>query len=128
MVGPLPDVHHRMPGPGAAVSAAPRGVAYIALEGDLDVCSEARLRQRLTSVLDAGTACLVLDLRDVAFLDCAGLRALLLARRLVEARGGRLLLTRVPDHVRRVIALTGTGTLLEDRPFRRGPVPQPRAV
>ena len=124
----VPEVNRRILRVDATLDAGWPAVAHVAVHGDMDLCSRPGLQQRITSALDAGASCLVIDLGDVGFLDCAGLGTLLFARRLVEARGGCLRLTHVPDGVRRVLALTGSGGLLTDVPVEPHRARPPRAV
>lgn len=80
--------------------------ARVAVAGDLDRAG-ASLVEGLACRLARRGRDLVLDLRDVAFLDCGGLNALLKIRRVTESRGGDFRLEHVAPTVRRVIELTG---------------------
>jgi anti-sigma B factor antagonist len=73
----------------------------IVLAGDLDLLTAPVLQRALKAVSDAGSAPLVLDVSDLAFMDCAGLRILD-----AYARGGRLHLVRPAREVRRLLELT----------------------
>ena len=98
--------------------------AVLRVEGDVDLSSSGPLEASVASVVDSGVRRLVLDLGDVAFLDCAGIRLLLTVRELTESKGGWLRLERVPPMVLRVLRLTGTHTLLglePDLPRPAGP-------
>ena len=82
----------------------------IRVHGDLDLSTAAELANAIE--LDCqGAARLTIDLSDLSFLDCAGLRVLLYARARAESNGGDLLLVRGRDSVQRVFRLAG----LEDR-------------
>ena len=50
---------------------------------------------------------LVVDLRDVTFLDSSGLSALVQLRRDVVANGGALVLSDVPDRIRALLQVSG---------------------
>src|SRR4051794_34156037 len=78
----------------------------VTLAGELDVTCIPILGTLLSRATPLARD-LVLDLSDVTFIDCAGVTALLTARRHTEARGGTLILQHVPPLVRRVIQLTG---------------------
>jgi anti-anti-sigma factor len=75
----------------------------VAVSGEIDVCLEGPLRIRR----ERG-ARLLLDMSGVSFMDCAGLRAILVTRRRAELRGGFVRLTAVSAAVGRIIDLTGT--------------------
>lgn len=80
--------------------------AQVAVGGDLDLAS-AWLLEGLIHRFAARGRHVVLDLKDVAFMDCGGLGALLSIRRAIESRGGSLQLEHIAPAVRRVIELTG---------------------
>jgi anti-sigma B factor antagonist len=83
------------------------GGAIVAISGEVDVCSEDPLQLSLLQVIRGCGARLTLDVSGVSFMDCAGLRALLVTRRRAEMRGGFLRLTAASAAVRRIIELTG---------------------
>jgi anti-sigma B factor antagonist len=64
---------------------------------------------------------LALDLAGVTFIDCAGINALLAARRRAQLEGGSLRVLRASPRVRRLIALTRLDAALM-------PTAAPRAV
>lgn len=90
--------------------------AVLRLEGDLDLSSAGPLEASVASVVGSGVCRLVLDMHDVTFLDCAGIRLLLTLREVTAARGGWLRLERVPAMIRRVLRLTETHVLLGVEP------------
>jgi len=53
----------------------------VRVEGELDVLTGPKLTARLNALIRASTTDVVLDLRDVRFMDSAGLQILLLTRR-----------------------------------------------
>ena len=83
------------------------GGTIVAVSGDVDVCTEALLRQALLRIIRERGARLMVDVSGVSFMDCAGLRALLATRRRAELRGGFMRLIATSAAVRRIIELTG---------------------
>ena len=83
------------------------GGTIVAVRGEVDVCTEAPLQRALLRIIRERSARLMLDLSGVAFMDCAGLRALLATRRRAELRGGSMRLIATSAAVRRIIELTG---------------------
>jgi anti-anti-sigma regulatory factor len=55
----------------------------------------------------------VLDLRDLAFIDCCGMGAIIRAGIRARHAGRRLVLVRVPAIVERMLALTGSADQVE---------------
>lgn len=88
------------------------GVVRIAVSGELDVATAPQLDAALQKQPDVA-ARVVLDLSRVSFMDSTGLRVLLQAHDVAQARGRQL--TIVPsDSVTRVIRLTGLAQRLLD--------------
>lgn len=80
----------------------------VAVSGEIDVCLEGPLQQVLLRIMRERGARLLLDMSCVSFMDCAGLRAVLVTRRRAELHGGFVRLTAVSAAVGRIIDLTGT--------------------
>jgi anti-sigma B factor antagonist len=71
-----------------------------------------QLQAVVVDLVDRGCYQLILDLERVSFMDCAGIRVLVDARRRVQEHGGSLKLVRPRPFVQRVLALTGMTTVL----------------
>lgn len=81
----------------------------VIISGELDICTEPTLQRTLTEVLGQRPERLVLDLAQVAFIDCASARLLATASRALP--GARKAVIRRPSRaVRRVLDLTGMST------------------
>ncbi|EGX54882.1 hypothetical protein SZN_35692 [Streptomyces zinciresistens K42] len=95
---------------GSPAPRAVRGTTVLALDGEIDLVAATPLASRLDALTCVDGADLVLDLRDVSFIDCAGLGVLCRTRNRVRARNGRLrLVTRDGAFLRllRVVGLAG---------------------
>jgi anti-anti-sigma factor len=78
----------------------------------LDLATAPQLEQTLReSHLHAPLV--VLDLRDLEFMDCSGVRAIVGASVRARQAGRRLVLLRGPPSVDRMFALTGSSDLVE---------------
>ena len=84
----------------------------VAVGGELDMESGPCLRDRLTCMIWANGPRLALDLTGVTFIDCAGLTALLTARKAAQAQGGWLRVVAASQCVGRLIAITGLQDVL----------------
>jgi anti-anti-sigma factor len=89
------------------------GVARIALVGDLDIAALPVLQDHLAGVEGDGVRAIMLDLRDLAFIDSSGLQAILSARSRARANGHRLILIGASPAAQRLFALTRTEFLLD---------------
>ena len=86
--------------------------AVITLEGELDLATVSELEAEIARVAEAERAAtLVIDLRELSFMDSSGLRAVLAAEARIRDAGGRCVLVRGPEGVQRVFEITR----LEDR-------------
>jgi anti-sigma B factor antagonist len=78
----------------------------VALVGELDAGEVNGFERKLVRLEQAQPPLLVIDLRDVRFIDSHGLSALLDAEARARGDGRRLMLTRPPDSVMRVFQIT----------------------
>ncbi|MCW7945215.1 sulfate transporter [Streptomyces hygroscopicus] len=83
------------------------GTTVVELRGEIDILTALPLGARLDDLTAAVHPDLVLDLRAVSFIDCAGLRLLCRAYNRVMERHGRLRL--VTDSARFLRVLSGAG-------------------
>ena len=81
-------------------------VAVVALRGELDLAGAAALEQELARLDAESPDAVVLDLRDVGFMDSSGLRVVAVASQRAEERGRRLALVPGSDQVMRVFEIT----------------------
>ncbi len=82
-------------------------IAVVALTGELDVAGAELLENELRRVAaDHQTAGLVLDLRDLDFMDSTGLRLIVLADERARADGTTFTLVRGRPDVHRVFEIT----------------------
>lgn len=84
--------------------------------GDLDLSTVATFDQEIATVVATGTSGVVVDLSDVAFVDSAGINALLKGRRVAEEHGRVFRVTRPSGLVREVLVMTGVWSHLSETP------------
>ena len=83
------------------------GDALISLTGELDLSGAGPLEEEIARLVAAdGIARVVLDLRELEFMDSSGLRMVALAARRLSAGDRSLVLVRGRDAVQRVFAIT----------------------
>jgi anti-sigma B factor antagonist len=89
------------------------GSAWVlAVSGELDLRTSPELEDRLDRVWNAGAELVILDLRQIEFMDSTGLRVLLGAHQRAQESGRLFALVRGADQVERVLTLTGVRDLL----------------
>ncbi|MFJ4682928.1 STAS domain-containing protein [Streptomyces sp. NPDC091377] len=92
------------------------GTTVVALYGEIDLMTAAPLAARLDALTSGPRPDLVLDLREVTFIDCAGLSVLCRTRNRVRARQGRLRLVAGGGGFARLLRATRLGGVFEISP------------
>jgi anti-sigma B factor antagonist len=83
------------------------GDALIVLSGELDLSGAGPLDEEIDRLAsEDGVRRVVLDLRELEFMDSSGLRLVALAERRLGAAGRELVLVRGPEAVQRVFEIT----------------------
>jgi anti-sigma B factor antagonist len=77
------------------------------LAGELDLASAPALEQQLKEVAQANPARLLLDLRNLRFMDSTGLALMIEAQQSANANGHRLAFRRGTSQVQRLFELSG---------------------
>jgi anti-sigma B factor antagonist len=86
--------------------ADPEGVV-LALHGDLDVAAAPQLEKLLDNLRSEGHGYVMLDLRELSFVDSAGVSVLIKAKKEAARDGSQFVLSRPTAQVHRVFALVG---------------------
>lgn len=87
---------------------APGGALSVYLEGELDIATGPIVREQLARAQAVAPEGLVVDLRDVTFMDASGLRVLLQAALRAKDMGHGFVLAKARPNVRAVLDLTQT--------------------
>jgi anti-sigma B factor antagonist len=83
------------------------GVAVVAVEGEIDVYTAPRLRDKISDLVGNGCYQLVVDLEAVEFLDSTGLGVLVGGLKKVRAHGGTLHLVCTQERLLKIFRITG---------------------
>jgi anti-sigma B factor antagonist len=89
------------------------GLVHMALVGELDLSSVAKVQEELRRLEEGLPETLVVDLSRLTFLDSTGLRCIVTADERAREQGRRMVLVRGPDAVQRVFAITRLDDRLE---------------
>ena len=88
----------------------------VVVHGEIDLATADAVRANLRNAFErSGTV--VLDLREVGFMDTQGLAVVIEAQQTSAAEGSQFAITRAPDHVHRLfdmIGLTSRLTVVDD--------------
>ncbi|WP_460527032.1 STAS domain-containing protein [Flindersiella endophytica] len=102
---------------GAWISAYDAGsVRVVVACGELDLAVAPQLKERLLVEVARRPDCVVVDLTEVSFLDCAALGSLLVSNRRAKLLGVEFVLVGVSGTPKRVLALTGTAEAFVSHP------------
>ncbi len=96
---------HDVPDPFSVSDELREGVCIVRVTGELDLGNAARVGEALAAQAHTPSS-VVIDLREVTFMDSTGVRELLEAKRLTEESGGRLALLAPSRPVQRVLELS----------------------
>ncbi len=80
--------------------------------GELDIATTPELEQALADAAASSAGEIVLDLRELTFMDSTGLRALAQANSRADESGVTLAIVRGPRQIERVLEISGLGSLL----------------
>lgn len=83
----------------------------IAVSGELDLASSPALQEELDRV-SSDSELLIIDLRELDFMDSTGLSVLVRAHQRAEEQGRRLAMVKGPQQVQRLLSLTGVADRL----------------
>jgi anti-sigma B factor antagonist len=104
------------------------GAVSIKLRGALDLAYAYRFDDELRHAERDASSCLVLDLRELDFVDSAGISRILAARRRARRSGRRLVLVRGSRAVQRFLALAALTEHFEYVSDPADVVAEPRAT
>jgi len=107
----------RIPGSEFSVAMHTEGsAAVVAVHGDVDLATADVLRAEVRAASERSDT-VVLDLREVSFMDTQGLAVVIEAQQAATEGGTRFVITRAPDRVHRLfdmIGLTPRLTIVDD--------------
>jgi anti-anti-sigma factor len=81
----------------------------LAVTGELDLASSPALDSELARASEAGAKLIIVDLRELEFMDSTGLSVLVKADQRAKEAGTRFGLAGGPPQVRRLLSMTGVG-------------------
>ncbi len=120
-----------MKGFGLVIEPLAGGAVRVALRGELDLEHAYTFDEELRRVEALHPPCVLLDLRELAFMDSCGLARLLAAHKRARTAGRRLLLVRGSKVVQRLFSLAAVSEAFEtvnDIPEHMRPAPAAPAV
>jgi anti-sigma B factor antagonist len=83
------------------------GHAVVALGGELDLADAPAVASHLMTAVAACGPSIIVDLADLTFIDCCGLRVLVRVLQWTRESGGDMRLAGPQQHVRKLLGTTG---------------------
>jgi len=81
--------------------------------GILDGTQANEFRQEISLLLENNTKFILIDFREVTFMDSSGLGALVLCLKTVRTAGGKLFICSINDQIRMLLELTSMDRVFE---------------
>jgi stage II sporulation protein AA (anti-sigma F factor antagonist) len=92
-------------------------ICTLILHGEADLAvADNIVEQGTSSLADTATVTLIIDMGQVTFIDSTALGALIRLRNFADAAAKQLVLTRLPDRVKKVLDIAGLGSVFDVRP------------
>ncbi|MEI1375019.1 STAS domain-containing protein [Nostoc sp. UHCC 0926] len=88
-------------------------VKVIKLTGNLNATTSQDFRQNISNILETGAKIVLVDFKDVTFMDSSGLGALVLAFKTLRAADTKLALCSINEQVRILFELTNMDKVFE---------------
>ncbi|MDJ1184934.1 STAS domain-containing protein [Roseofilum casamattae] len=88
-------------------------VKHLQPSGILDSTKAARFREEVHSLVKSGANIILVDLKEVTFIDSSGLGALVAALKTVRSDGGQLAVCSINEQVRMLFELTSMDRVFE---------------
>lgn len=86
--------------------------AVVVVRGELDLASSPELEQQLERMLESDAELLVIDLRELEFMDSTGLSVIVSTHQRLSEAGRSLSVVKGPPQVQRLLDLTGVSERL----------------
>lgn len=93
-------------------------VKIVQPSGILDGMKAGQFRQEISDIVENGADIVLIDFKDVTFMDSSGLGALVLALKTVRAAGGKLFICSINEQVKMLFELTSMDRVFEIFPNR----------
>jgi anti-anti-sigma factor len=75
-------------------------------QGILDGTKASEFRKEISNLVDKGAKTILIDFKDVSFMDSSGLGALVLALKTVRAAGSKLMVCSINEQIKILFELT----------------------
>lgn len=88
-------------------------IKHLQPSGILDSTKAGQFRDEVSALVQSGADAILIDLKDVTFIDSSGLGALVAALKTVRSAGGKLFICSINEQVRMLFELTSMDRVFE---------------
>lgn len=88
-------------------------VKVIEPSGILDGTKAKQFREEITSLVESGVETILVDFKDITFMDSSGLGALVVALKAVRAKGSQLFLCSLNNQVKMLLEITSMNKVFQ---------------
>jgi anti-anti-sigma factor len=89
------------------------GVTVVDMEGSLDTTTSGEIGDALVALVKDGKSKILLNLKKLDYISSAGLRAILVAAKLLQNSGGEMRMSTPNDTVRSIMDVSGFNSMLK---------------
>lgn len=89
------------------------GVTIVDVNGDLDLYNAPKFKQAIFDIVDTGAKKVILNMRQVTYIDSSGLGAIIKNLQHIKAAGGDMTLLELQDSPRKVFELSNIISLFK---------------
>ena len=90
-----------------------KGNMVIAPSGDVDMHSSPTLRKELLKQIDEKVPCLIVDFKNVSYIDSSGIATFVEGLKMMNTYKGQLKLTGMPDEIIEIFKFTKLDSIFE---------------
>jgi len=87
-------------------------VAVLSIAGRIDFATSGNVEHAVTAAIEQGGKRLIFDMREVAYVSSAGLRAILIAAKKAKSAGGGVAVYGLQPEVQEVFTMSGFGKIV----------------
>ena len=90
-----------------------KDILLVYLKGEINVTNSMELKKVMQKAIEENNKKILIDFKDVEFIDSSGLSVFVAAHKLISEKGGSLKFTNVKPHVQKVFNITRMDMLFD---------------
>jgi len=78
---------------------------FVSVQGDINLYSVSHLRKEIMKVIDDGCNSLVMDMKDVRFMDSSGIALMANIQKIIKSSGGTFFVLHLNNEIKNILKL-----------------------